>query len=99
MNREQTIEAIKVMQAWVDGEVVQCYWADEWHDMPHYDVNWSLFTHAYRIKPKPMRKYVVIDSYGAFYGYDSFECCRQYWSLDGESEDIRWHGWMVEEPK
>ena len=95
MDREQTIEAIKVMQAWVDGEVVQCYWADEWHDMPHDDMNWSLYTHAYRIKPRPMRKYVVIEYDGSANTYES--------KLEAdEAHDYslaKWHGWMVEEPK
>ena len=98
MNREQTIETIKVMQAWVDGEVVQCYWADEWHDVPTDEINWSLFTHAYRIKPKPMRKYVVVGSSGVPYVYGSYEGALEHWP-DGPFSGADWHGWMVEEPK
>lgn len=56
MTREETIEAIKVMQAWVDGEKVQVRSlyasSDEWHDICL--LRWNFAGNQYRIKPKPL---------------------------------------------
>jgi hypothetical protein len=52
MNIEQTIEAIKVMQAFVDGkEVISLYAPADTADDPYW--NWGNDTKMYRIKPTP----------------------------------------------
>ena len=57
MNREQTIEAIKVMQAWVDGSNNLQYRprdSDLWYDIYPDDpirLCWNWDTFDYRIKP------------------------------------------------
>lgn len=57
MNREQTIEAINVMQAWVDGSKNLQYRPrdlDLWHDIYPDDpihLCWDWDTFDYRIKP------------------------------------------------
>jgi hypothetical protein len=52
MNIQQTIEAIKVMQSFVDGkEVVSMYAPADTADDPYW--NWGNDTKIYRIKPTP----------------------------------------------
>ncbi len=56
MNREETQEAIKVMQAYVDGAEIQ--WqggiTKKWRDFEDDDFpKWTWSHEAYRIKPKP----------------------------------------------
>ena len=52
MTREQTIEAIRVMQAFVDGKEVQSMYAGNWQTVtvPRWD--WPNYN--YRIKPTPV---------------------------------------------
>jgi hypothetical protein len=50
MNREQTIEAIKVMQAFVDGKTVECkFYTTGWSEL--IDPEWNFQKCEYRIKP------------------------------------------------
>ena len=50
MTREQTIEAIRVMQAYVDGKEVEFKWASmDWNSTDKPEWNWSAYD--YRIKP------------------------------------------------
>lgn len=65
MNREQTIEAIKVMQAWVDGKACQ-YNCDAhgWRDFDGDDCPWNLPDARYRIKPEPRTLYFAEFSNG-----------------------------------
>ena len=63
MNREETAEAIKVMQASVDGAWIEYTEKGgrapiEWHytDIPA----WHWMTEEYRIKPKPREFFIAI---------------------------------------
>lgn len=50
MNVEQTIEAIRVMQAYVDGKEVEFKWGSmDWNSTDKPEWNWSAYD--YRIKP------------------------------------------------
>lgn len=50
MNIEQTIEAIRVMQAYVDGKEVEFKWmSKDWNSTDKPEWNWSAYD--YRIKP------------------------------------------------
>ena len=52
MTREETIEAIKVMQAFVDGAEIQ----RDYLGVSRIDVDdpgWNWFNYTYYIKPKP----------------------------------------------
>ena len=50
MTREQTIEAIRVMQAYVDGKEVEFKWGSmDWNSTDKPEWNWSAYD--YRIKP------------------------------------------------
>lgn len=66
MNREQTLEAIKVMQHFADGGEVEYLCTGDgcgqWHDdePPH----WNWHSSKYRIKPKPLECWVVVDRDG-----------------------------------
>lgn len=57
MTKEETIEAIKVMQAWVDGEDIEGLVLDE-ENGRHYRINsekgcmWNWYQCEYRIKQK-----------------------------------------------
>ena len=50
MTREQTIEAIRIMQSWVDGNEVEFKWmSKDWNSTDKPEWNWSAYD--YRIKP------------------------------------------------
>ena len=49
MTREQTKEAIRVMQAYVDGKDVECKYLGGWERIDQPNWNWN--NHDYRIKP------------------------------------------------
>ena len=50
MTREQTIEAIRIMQAFVDGNEVEFKWmSKDWNSTDKPEWNWSAYD--YRIKP------------------------------------------------
>ena len=50
MTREQTIEAIRIMQAYVDGKEVEFKWmSKDWNSNDKPEWNWSAYD--YRIKP------------------------------------------------
>ena len=51
MTREQTIESIRIMQAWVDGKEVECQYhgSETLSNAPNPSWNW--FDCTYRIKP------------------------------------------------
>lgn len=51
MNREETKEAIKVMQAYCEGKDIQIKVDGEWTDIE--SPNWCFGTQEYRIKPEP----------------------------------------------
>ena len=51
MTREQTIEAIRVMQAYVDGKEVECKYPYGWDRIDQPNWNWNNLD--YRIKPTP----------------------------------------------
>jgi hypothetical protein len=68
MNREETKELIKVMQAYVDGEVVEfinqyC----KWQQIGDHH-NWGSRT-QYRIKPKPRIIWAVQTGGGSIYSF------------------------------
>jgi hypothetical protein len=52
MNREQTIEAIRVMQAFVDGKEVEHRYNGKWVKI--YVPRWDWDETEYRIKPTPV---------------------------------------------
>ena len=63
MNREETIAAIKVMQAFVDGAEIEVSprHSDEWVAS---GPDWSWKVCDYRIKPKPLELWVGMDCGG-----------------------------------
>lgn len=55
MNREQTIEAIKVMQAWLDGKKVEFRWnKSDWHQAGPGNLSWDWDSTEYRIAREPL---------------------------------------------
>ena len=62
MNKAQTEEAIKVMQAWIEGKTIQyrSYRHTEWVELTSPIWDWDCG--EYRIKPEPLVIYVVMDS-------------------------------------
>ena len=51
MNREQTIEAIRIMQAFVDGKEVECQYHGSETPSNAPNPSWNWFDCTYRIKP------------------------------------------------
>jgi hypothetical protein len=102
MNREQTIEAIKVMQAWVDGEVIQGLGTlegeTEWADLDACGATWTAdrgppgwnwLTVTYRVKPEPHVFYYVraIDGeFGSFRWKDRKEAAE----FIANNPELRW---------
>ena len=66
MTKEQTKQAIKVMQAWVDGEHIQgrVIGKTEWGDYDGgWNPKWDWDGGEYRVKPKPMEIEVWMNKY------------------------------------
>jgi hypothetical protein len=78
MTKEQTIEAIRVMQAFVDGKEVR-YKApnNEW--LPTNNPAWNWFDCEYRIKPTPVLRPWTAD-----------EVPLGAWMRDVSKQDNRW---------
>lgn len=61
MNKSQTEEAVKVMQAYVEGKSIQLKSASGvgiWGDVKHPQWSWNEV--LYRIKPEPKTMYVLL---------------------------------------
>ncbi len=62
MNKEQTVEAIRVMQGWLDGADIQFRereFQNPWSDWKlKY---WDFWNYEYRIKPEPREWEVLLD--------------------------------------
>lgn len=62
-----TVEKIKIMQAWVDGEGVEVKDDEEWVVLGKAEPNWHWIEFEYRIKPKfepPKEIVIAFDSFG-----------------------------------
>ena len=57
MNKEETIEAIKVMQAFVDGEKIKAKIGPHARTIDHPAWNWEHI--EYEVKPKPREAWVA----------------------------------------
>ena len=64
MNREETIEAIKVMQAFVDGEVIKTSINDVDYKSDGLLPVWNWYGHKYHVKPKPIVVWVALSNNG-----------------------------------
>jgi hypothetical protein len=70
MNREETIAAIAVMQAFVDGRVIECQNGKDGHwwsispDSDGWKMAWDFSCNNYRIKPEPLVRYALVDHEG-----------------------------------
>lgn len=74
MNRDETIKAIEVMQALVDGKTIECRngWGylgyGKWFainpDDPDWRMEWDFIQNEYRIKPEPRIIYALVDAQG-----------------------------------
>tara|TARA_R110000822_G_scaffold111814_2_gene242627 strand:+ start:928 stop:1278 length:351 start_codon:yes stop_codon:yes gene_type:complete len=115
MNREQTIEAIRIMQAFVDGKEVQVQLpAGNWETMAP---NWNWRDTDYRIKLTPVLRPWTADevplgavmrhkidvSYRSLIGSTSTESARSEWLKDREHSTDGGKTWfpcgVVEEAK
>jgi len=66
MTKQLTQEAIKVMQAWVNGATIQFAprETEGWGDCNDSDVSWTWSAFQYRIKPIPMEIEVWVKNGG-----------------------------------
>ena len=82
MNRAETQEAIKVMQAFVDGIEVEFHGQQgSWTPVPSDDCTiptWNFASVKYRIKPKPLEVWVWMHHSGGMNGdaYFAENACR-----------------------
>lgn len=95
MNTEQTIEAIKVMQAFVDGKEVQSMYDGKWSTV--HVPRWSWDDTKYRIKPTPVFRPWTADEvpYGAWIRTkDALYCGQRVMIYETYDESIRLT-WLV----
>ena len=76
MNREQAKELLPIIQAFADGEEIQCqdesgYWHKESTEDPHFDR-----PNKWRVKPLPEVIYVNKYTYGEKFYHDTEESAR-----------------------
>ena len=57
MDKQQTKDAIKVMQAFVDGKTIQLESKGVWFDAPDRP-SWNWASQNYRVKPEPVVVYI-----------------------------------------
>lgn len=79
MNREETAAAIKVMQAYVDGKEIQFKerLKGEWQNFNPASCTpeWWWGSYDYRIKPTPVKLWVVTDAKGTYIFCDKSRAC------------------------
>jgi hypothetical protein len=86
MNREQTKQAISVMQDWLNSATVECrllvndpikpgYWVTM---LENESPSWNFVTHEYRIKPKEPREFWIPE-----------DMISDAWHDDGLSIEVR----------
>ena len=95
MNKEETKEAIKIMQAFIDGEEIQSI--DEtsstsaWTDRDNPSWCWGLLT--FRVKPpKPIGRWVVLNSEGKLWSsrqYETLEEAMAFMLDKFSAEDVK----------
>ena len=108
MTREQTIEAIRVMQAWVDGKEVECQYHGSETPSNAPNPSWNWFDCTYRIKPTPVLRPWTADevplgavmrhktdvSYRSLIGSTSTESARSEWLKDREHSTDGGKTWL-----
>lgn len=71
MNKDQTKEAIKVMQAYVDGEEIEYKDSSGAWRAVNGEPLWNFCECEYRVKPKPLECYLVVDNLGSMAAFSS----------------------------
>lgn len=96
MNREITIEAIKVMQAWVDGKEVECAEIGRAQWTPIFTPVWNWNNYIYRIKPTPKHRPWIADEVplGAWLRYKKMVGDR--WMVTNVGSDSVRVQWLIE---
>ena len=64
MNKAETIEAIKVMQAYVDGRVIKTDTGNVNYSLHAIEVSWNWNSFNYDIKPQPIEIWCMVNSKG-----------------------------------
>jgi len=81
MNKEETIKAIKVMQAFVDGKTIVisndvCFLLDTSRAPV-----WNWYNRTYTIKPEPIERWIAMleDEILDDYVFNTERACEKYW--------------------
>jgi len=61
MNKDETKEAIEVMQAYVDGAEIEFKHTDSWRTLPPFGWGWNWVECSYRIKKAPRTFWIAGD--------------------------------------
>lgn len=96
MNREETKQAISVLQAYVDGAEIECKdrrsqqgFENRWDQCtPCEYLIWNFETHEYRIKPKPREFWITESGIGNATAH-RIEQAAIDWSISKDSEIIK----------
>ncbi len=60
MNKKETIEAIKVMQAFVDGDDIKVDEQTNKYNVNNSELGWNWSGFKYRVKPKPIERWIGV---------------------------------------
>ena len=95
MDREETIEAIKVMQAFVDGEDILVNEQSVKYNAIHSELGWNWIAFKYKVKPKPIERWITVYDTGLTGScvFTSKEECELYFSANENQKAIK----LVEE--
>lgn len=86
MNIEKTKEAIKVMQAYVDGKSIEYTQCGIWHPTEDPIWNWSYI--SYRVKRGKTVRYAVINSDGNILTIHKYKDIAEQNQLDYEGSEL-----------
>lgn len=93
MTREQTIEAIRIMQAFVDGKEVEFKWGSmDWNSTDKPEWNWSAYD--YRIKPTATLRPWTADEVPLGAWMRSVPDGEYRWLINTSSLDESRKGWL-----
>ena len=85
MNREETKEAIKVMQHFVDGGEVEFATPSDWAVIPSPSWNWNGYNYRIKNTPKKVKLYAYLDTLGKlFWCYGELSAYKRVPSEDKE---------------
>ena len=87
MTRDEAREFARIVQAYADGSVIQCFHSDgQWYEVK--DPRFDKAVERYRIKPEPREGWMVDGGAIPFRIFGSHEAARQYAAAIGNERPL-----------